>query len=391
MSSLLDTEEKMVCLSNRLREDGLSVSIRSTMTAIDTYNLIGDDDFSLLKSALRSVYVKNKYDIPKFDEAFALTFMEKPAQTVTEEIRRETDRVSKGKINSNKFKINKKKSKKPMPMKISAEQALKEFSGRPFMENRDEDLTRDNEILNRDLTRLNQFDQRVFELCQELGKRIANKHSRRARLATSHKIDIRRTMRRNMKYGGVPIELVNVKPNPHKKEHLFLNDISGSCEWISSWFFMLMFACQASFKQSRMFEFDNKTIETTQFLKEKYMVNAFAEIRMLRMKNAMVRGTSNMYTAFKSFMDQNNLSKKSYIIILSDCRDWAGPKVEGVPASVELIREMSRASKKVIILNPEDKKKWDVVDSCVSLYSDAGAKVYEVSTLNQLADFVSSM
>ena len=385
-----NAEEKMVYLSNKLRNNGLPVSIRSTKTAIDAYNLIGEDDYVLLRSALRSVYVKNKYDLPVFDEAFAMTFMAKPAKTITKEIQRQTEHMSKTKINGNKFKISKKKVKGNSQLSKNPTEDLKDFAQKELTTDY-EDLVKDRDILNRDLTTLNEFDQRVFDLCQELGKRIANKHSRRARLASSHKIDIRRTMRRNMKYGGVPIELVNVKPNPHKKEHLFLDDISGSCEWISSWFFMLMFACQSSFKHSRMFEFDNKAIETTEFLKEKYMVDAFAEIRMLRMRNAMVRGTSDMYSAFSSFMDQTNLSKKSYIIILSDCRDWAGPKVDGIPASVELIREMSKLSKKVIILNPEDKKKWDVVDSCVSLYRDAGAKIYEVSTLNQLADFVSSM
>ena len=76
---------------------------------------------------------------------------------------------------------------------------------------------------------------------------------------------------------------------------------------------------------------------------------------------------------------------------MSDCRDWAGPKVNGIPASVDLIEEMARDAKKLIILNPEDRNKWDVVDSCVSLYREAGAQVYEVNTLNQLAHFVEQM
>ena len=42
-------------------------------------------------------------------------------------------------------------------------------------------------------------------------------------------------------------------------------------------------------------------------------------------------------------------------------------------------------------LNPEDRNKWDIVDSCVSLYEDAGAHVFEVNTLNQLAQFVEQM
>ena len=71
-------------------------------------------------------------------------------------------------------------------------------------------------------------------------------------------------------------------------------------------------------------------------------------------------------------------------------RKWAY-KVKGIPASVDLVGEMVKNSKKVVILNPEDRNKWDIVDSCVSLYEDAGAHVFEVNTLNQLAQFVEQM
>ena len=252
-------------------------------------------------------------------------------------------------------------------------------------------LERDGELMNKDLTKLNRFDPRMLEICQRLGKRIANKRSRRKVQAHSHKIDMRRTMRANLKYGGVPMELVKAKPRPHKNEHLFLNDISGSCEWISSWFFMLMFSAQTAFKRSRTFEFDNKVIETTKALKEEYLIDSFVKVKDMRIKHMMVHGTSDMYSAFKQFQDKANINNKSYVIILSDCRDWAGPKVNGIPASVEIVEEMVRDAKKVIILNPEDKNKWDIVDSCVSLYREAGAQVFEVNTLNQLAHFVEQM
>jgi len=383
-------KETIVKLSNKLRKDGMAVSIRTTQTAMDTYALLGNNDRTQLKDALRSVYVKNKYDIPKFDDAFESFFVKslrepKNPQTI------HSSQLSRRQITTNKYKMSIQKGSSGKKVQMGAEQILDQLSGTPILEERKSDLARDSELLNTQLTKLNKFDQRVFELCQELGRKIANKQSRRRKLSQSNKIDIHRTMRANMKYGGVPIDLVTVKTKPHKKQHLFLNDVSGSCEWISSWFFMLMFACQKSFKDSRMFEFDNKTIETTEILKEKYMVNAFAEIRLKRMKHAMERGTSDMFSAFSSFMRQADINNKSYIIILSDCRDWSGPKVDGIPASVDLIREMARLGKKVIILNPEEKKKWDVVDSCVSLYQGAGAKVYEVSTLSQLAEFVADI
>jgi uncharacterized protein with von Willebrand factor type A (vWA) domain len=379
----------IVHLSNQLRDKGLNVSIRSTQTALDTYELLGTTDLALLKRALRSVYVKDKYDMVKFDEIFDECFIKKP-QTDDRQVERNSNkRIGKIGGKSNKYIIKKNGKTKKNPNKMGSEQ-IKQLSGTPVLDEREE-LERDGELLNKDLTKINKFDPRILELCQQLGRRIANKRSRRNRMAKTNKVDIRRTMRKNIKYGGVPVELIKAKPRKRKNEHLFLNDISGSCEWISSWFFMLMYSCQSAFKDSRVFEFDNKVIETTDALKQEYLLSAFADVRTLRMRNAMVHGTSNMYAAFNQFRKQTKLNNKSYVIILSDCRDWAGPKIDGVPASVDSIRDMVRDSKKVVILNPEDKNKWDIVDSCVSLYKEAGAQVFEVSTLNQLADFVVQM
>src|SRR5690606_11377975 len=103
----------------------------------------------------------------------------------------------------------------------------------------------------------------------------------------------------------------------------------------------------------------------------------------------MIHGTSNMYQAFTDFQDRATLNGRSNLIILSDCRDWAGPKEDGRPLSASLIREMAGKSRRVLIFNPEENKKWDVVDSCVSFYRDAGAQVHEVRNLEQMARLVS--
>lgn len=382
--------KKIVELSNQLRDEGLPVSIRSTQSAVEVYNALGENDRTLLKTALMSIYVKDKYDIPKFEKIFREVFKKETPLEETPQIQKGTAYRGTG-PKSNKYIIKKQGN---MAHKLRKEkmdnEKLKMLSGQPLLDEVKK-LERDGELLNKDLTKLNRFDPRMLEICQRLGKRIANKRSRRKFKSSSNKIDIRKTIRANLKYGGVPVELVKAKPRPHKNEHLFLNDISGSCEWISSWFFMLMFSAQMAFKRSRTFEFDNKVIETTKALKEEYLIDSFVKVKDMRIKNMMVHGTSDMYSAFKGFQDLANVNNKSYVIILSDCRDWAGPKVNGIPASVEIIEELVRDSKKVVILNPEDRNKWDVVDSCVSLYEEAGAQVFEVNTLNQLAHFVEQM
>ena len=381
---------KIATLSAQLREKDLPVSVRSTQAAVEIYRDLGERDRNLLKTALMAIYVKDRYDIPKFNKVFDEVFAAVKNDDLPKQLQQGKAYNGAG-PKSNKYVIKKQgdMASKVRKEKISNEQ-LKMLSGQPLLEEAKK-LERDGELMNKDLTKLNRFDPRMLEICQRLGKRIANKRSRRKVKTSSNKIDIRRTLRANLKYGGVPFELVKAKPRPHKNEHLFLNDISGSCEWISSWFFMLMFSAQTAFKRSRTFEFDNKVVETTDALKEEYLIDSFVKVKDMRIKNMMVHGTSDMYSSFKSFQEQANINNKSYVIILSDCRDWAGPKVNGVPASVELVGEMVRDSKKLVILNPEDKNKWDVVDSCVSLYRDAGAQVFEVNTLNQLAQFVEQM
>ena len=382
---------KIVNLSNQLREAGLPVSIRSTYSASEVFIQLGESDRDLLRTALRSVYVKDKYDIPKFNKVFEEIFKKEKKPSELDELQKKPEAYKGSGPKSNKYIIKKKDDSyaKLRKEKISNEK-LKMLSGQPLLDEVKE-LERDGELMNKDLTKLNRFDPRMLEICQRLGRRIANKRSRRKFRSSSNKIDMRKTIRANLKYGGVPIELIKAKPRPHKNEHLFLNDISGSCEWISSWFFMLMFSAQTAFKHSRTFEFDNKVIETTSALKEEYLIDSFVKVKDLRVKNLMIHGTSNMYTAFKEFQKNANLSNKSYVIILSDCRDWAGPKVDNVPESVNILEQIVRDSKKVVILNPEDRNKWDIVDSCVSLYEEAGAQVFEVNTLNQLAQFVEQM
>jgi uncharacterized protein with von Willebrand factor type A (vWA) domain len=164
-----------------------------------------------------------------------------------------------------------------------------------------------------------------------------------------------------------------------------------SCDWISIWFFCMIYAAQNSFNRARAFEFDNKTAEISTALQELNIVDAFIKVLNIRRMNSMIQGKSNMYTAFQSFLNQANINHKSYVLILSDCRDWAGPKYEREPLSADFIGNMSRKAKRVLILNPEPKIKWNAADSCVSYYEDAGAEAFEVSNLEQLADLISEI
>ncbi|NYB52360.1 MAG: VWA domain-containing protein [Methanobacteriaceae archaeon] len=379
--------DKIVNFSNLLRQNGIPVSIRSTHTGKQVINLISEDD-TLFKAALSSVYIKEEKHRSTFNRLFDEFFQGKKEDSVEE---KKDEKTSK---NLNKKLCSAKKNKKwnityqeeDTGTKAS-ELSSVEVNYHPPL-NDYEDTCDETDLLFRDINTLNSFEPELFLLCQMMGRKIAMVRSRRQRQAKIMRPDVRRTIRKNLQYGGVLIDLLKSKPRVKKNHHFFLNDVSGSCDWISNWFFCLVYAAQNSFRRVRVFDFDNKSVETSSAMDEPNMMDAFIKVRDIRQKNLMIHGTSDMYQAFASFLDKVHLNRRSTLIILTDCRDWAGPKNEGKPQSADLVEKMTRKCRKVMVFNPEDKKKWDVVDSCVSHYQDAGAEIHEVRNLDQLAHLV---
>ncbi|MDD3754237.1 MAG: VWA domain-containing protein [Methanobacterium sp.] len=379
--------DKIVNFSGLLRKNGIPVSIRSTHTSQQVQELIDEND-PYFKEALASVYIKENKDRDAFNRLYDEFF-----QGLTESDGSETDKEESSET-SPKSVWSTKSNKK---WKISYQEDDSDFKAREIESNEInyhpplEDYSKtpnEAELLSRDINTLNSFEPELFLLCQKMGKKIAMVRSRRQRQARVMRPDIRRTIRKNLQYGGALIDLVKSKPKVKKNHHFFLNDVSGSCDWISNWFFCLVYAAQNSFRRVRVFDYDNKSVETTVAMDEPNMIDAFIKVRDIRQKNLMIHGTSNMYQAFESFLEKVQLNHRTTLMILSDCRDWGGPKNDGIPRSAELIENMALKCRKVMIFNPEDEKKWDVVDSCVSDYRNAGAEIHEVKNLNQLAMIV---
>ncbi|MET1063124.1 MAG: VWA domain-containing protein, partial [Aeromicrobium sp.] len=72
-----------------------------------------------------------------------------------------------------------------------------------------------------------------------LSRKLATRLSARRRKASRGRIDIRRTLRRSMSTGGVPMRPVLAKPRPNRPELVLLCDVSGSVSGFSSFTMLL--------------------------------------------------------------------------------------------------------------------------------------------------------
>lgn len=382
--------EKIAKFSGLVRENGIPASIRSTELACKATDLIEKNNGNL-QEALTAIYLKDQRHMKKFNEVYENFFNEKEEEKQKEAIstsykspflKKYNVSVSGKRVSRSDFGNNNNNNNSYRLSYIK--NSLNDI-------NNDGNREENSDLLKKDLNMINNLQVDLIDLCQKLGMKIATKRSRQYKQSKKQKPDIRRSIRKNMKHGGTLLELIKSKPKIKKHNHYFLSDISVSCDWISIWFFCMVYAAQNSFSRARAFEFDNKSVEITSALFERELTDAFIKVLKIRHNNSMIHGKSNMFTAFTQFEKSANLNSKSYVLILSDCRDWAGPKEEKIPKSAEIIENIAKKSKRLLILNPEEKKKWNVADSCVSFYENTGAELFEVRNLEQLADLISEI
>lgn len=372
--------EEIVMLSHYLRNEGMFVSIRSTTLACTLYDAMRDImTFDELKNSLEAIYVKDVGDHVKFERAFKKVFSKIEFQK--EESDAPEKEVTVREITES--------SEQSMPVNQNLEQLQELYD--EMIRYRSETKAKEGKTVDGSLLTIDNFDPRVFELCKKLSRKIANKRSSRRKKSKSHNLDMARTIRANIKNGGHCVKLIYAKPPVKKTKHVFLCDVSGSCEWVTTWFFILLYGCKSTFNKVKIYDFDNKITDVTDLLNTETFISAGQVNVAQRSKGLSMFGQSDMTKSFKEFLKKADINKRTDIIIMTDCRDWKGKHINGILESALIVKDMLKKAHRVIILNPEKKIRWNNAASYVSEYEKAGAEVFEVSSLEKFEKVISEL
>src|SRR5690606_12422882 len=98
-----------------------------------------------------------------------------------------------------------------------------------------------------------------------IARRLAARLEQRRRHHTG-RANLRRTMRRSLASGGVPIDVVHDRPRARRPELFVLCDISGSVAEFSVFTLTLMSALSAEIARTRSFVFVDAVDEVTELL-----------------------------------------------------------------------------------------------------------------------------
>jgi uncharacterized protein len=221
---------------------------------------------------------------------------------------------------------------------------------------------------------------------QPLARTLATRLAARRRRSAHGQIDLRKTLRKSMSTGGVPIEVVLKKPHPARPELVVLCDVSGSVAGFSHFTLMLVSALRQQFSRVRVFAFIDTTDEVTHMFGPEADL-AVAVQRITREAGVYTRdGHSDYGHAFVSFTQNfpNVLSPRSSLLILGDGRNnYRNPETE-------LLTRMVNASRHAHWLNPEPRHLWGSGDSAVPRYTDL-IPMHECRSAKQLGAVIDAL
>lgn len=217
-----------------------------------------------------------------------------------------------------------------------------------------------------------------------LARKLATRLAARRRKAHRGRIDIRRTLRRSMSTGGVPMHPVFAKPHPARPELVLLCDVSGSVSGFSQFTMHLVQAMSGQFSKVRVFAFVNAMDEVTDLVKED---SDDLSQRIAREAHITKWHTSSDYgEAFSDFHADymTAIGPRTAVLILGDARN------NNQDPNLGALHDISQRARRTFWLNPEHSMRWGLGDSVAPLYAEV-VEMHECCNVDQLTKFITRL
>ncbi|RPI43057.1 MAG: VWA domain-containing protein, partial [Betaproteobacteria bacterium] len=223
---------------------------------------------------------------------------------------------------------------------------------------------------------------RMRVLVRQIAKRLATRYSRKRRRKQRGQLDIRRTMRRNMAWGGIPFVTHWKQKEIDKPRVMVLCDVSGSVAWVAEFLLMLIYALTEVLSDIRAFAYSSNLSDVSDILENHTIDEAIS-----RIMTSIGFGSSNYGIAFEDFEEgwMKDVTNKTTVMILGDARG------NGTDPRTDIVGRIANRARRIIWLNPEYRSSWGTGDSDMYRYAPYCSMVRVCSTLNDLERVVTDL
>ena len=235
-------------------------------------------------------------------------------------------------------------------------------------------------------TRLSNVERRDYErmrvLVRVMARRLATRYAKPRRRRLRGQLDVRRTMRRNMGWGGVPFVVVWREKRIEKPRLLVLCDVSGSVAPVAQFLLMFLYALNEVLADIRSFAFAGSLIEVSDILEHEPI-----EVAIAKILGIIGFGSSNYGNSLADLEDgwMSLVDRRSTVIVLGDAR---GNRTD---PRVDILARIAARAKRVVWLNPEYRAAWGTGDSDMFRYAPHCQMVRMCSTLRDLERVVEEL
>ena len=336
------TLPNLLAFGRALKELGVKVSLSQVLDvsrAVEFVDLADKGDF---RSLLRSNLISQKEDFPAFDMLFDCFWREQSYERVpmeTLEIQgtpTESGVQDGGDEEGLEEAVAETVATENVPL-----ENLDEFSVPTYSPQ---------ELLNRkDFSEMGVEESRaIARAILLIATKIATQISRRKKLGRKgNVVDPRWTLRKNMKYGGEIIDLVNRKRRIKKTRVVLLCDVSGSMDCYSRFLIQFMYGLQNELWGVETFVFSTSLSRITHLIRTKDIANALEKISgsILGWSGGTNIGRS-LHTFNRNFAP-SMVTHRTVVVIISD--GWDRGDVSLLEREMQ---DLKRRCKKIIWLNP---------------------------------------
>jgi uncharacterized protein with von Willebrand factor type A (vWA) domain len=223
---------------------------------------------------------------------------------------------------------------------------------------------------------------RMNDAVSRLAQRLKNRLSVRRKKATRGRFDVKKTLRKNLQYGGVPFNVQLDRRKKTKPQVMVLCDISDSVLNASRFMLQFVYSIQDLYAKVRSFVFVAEIGEVTKLFEENDIQTAVEAA--LKGDVIDVFSHSNFGRAFEQFHKNffPAVNSKTTVLIIGDGRNNYNRSNDWV------LREIQRKAKQLIWLNPESRMTWGIGDSEMPRYAPYCHVAEECRSINQLYKIV---
>jgi len=237
------------------------------------------------------------------------------------------------------------------------------------------------DLLDVPLQRLSSGDiEDVRDELRRLAARLRTRAALRQKRAKSGQFDPRKTIRKNMRYGGVPMDVQFRKR--HKKPSLILIcDLSTSMRYAVEFLLTLVYELSDQVRRTHSFIFIHDLVDVSTTLAELPPREAVARIMS---ENPPGYYSTDLGHSLASFEREHMhlIDSRSTVIFFGDGRNnYNDPRLD-------IARDMQRKGRRLFWFCPEPRRQWGSGDSDMWEYSMYADRVFMVNNLRQLADAV---